>query len=74
MVRLFPAEADDSVATLPGVISGENKSAFVKDELAAPPSKEGWYVHLSYIGSLPKGGWSASIVKEELAALPKGGW
>ncbi len=37
----FPAKADDSVATLPGVISGESKSAFVKDELAAPPRKGG---------------------------------
>ncbi len=37
----FPAKADESVATLPGVISGGSKSAFDKDELAAPPRRGG---------------------------------
>jgi hypothetical protein len=38
---IISAKADESVTTLPGIISGGSKSAIDKDELAAPPRKGG---------------------------------
>ncbi len=78
---IFSAEAYDSVATLPGVISGGSKSTVGKDELAAPPPRRGGKPIFSAeaddsVATLPgviSGGSKSAFDKDELAAPPRRG-
>jgi hypothetical protein len=77
---IISAEADDSVATLPGIISGGSKSAFDKDELAAPPRRGGKPIISAKAddseATLPgiiSGGSKSAFDKDELATPPRMG-